>query len=207
MNTYTLTKRRNLLITSLLLFLISYSGIELGHNLSITSMKFTIQNTTVIYIMLWSIYAYFLIRFSHCLLDMENKDADEARELLTFFNPPLHELKSYERFDGYLGKIWRFFTFFATYMLQLVVFMGRSIFGKSFFEYLFPIIFAILVGVASYYSPFMESKKEAANKLVNSFWCSAKNKSYNLLLPDYLKRFETFKVNCTNENDGIGIAE
>jgi hypothetical protein len=53
MDTYTLTKRRNLLITSLLLFLISYSGIELWHNLSISSIKFSIQNTTVIYMMLW----------------------------------------------------------------------------------------------------------------------------------------------------------
>ena len=207
MNPYVLTKRRNLLITSLLLFLISYSGIELEHELSIASMKFAIQNTLVVYIMLWGIYTYFLIRFTHCLLDTENKDADEARELSTLLNPPWYKLRLHKDSNSYIGKIWYFLTFLATYVIQLFIFIGKSIFEKSFFDYLFPIIFTSLVGVASFYSPFMENKKGAASKLIGDFWCSAKSKSSNLLVPDYLKAFETFKINCNDESNSIKIEE
>jgi len=207
MDAYTLTKRRNLLITSLLLFLISFSGIELGHDLSISSIKFSIKETTVIYMMLWGMYGYFFIRFFHCLIDEENKDANDARDLLSLFSPPLYELTSYNSFGGYMSKIWHFFTFMLRYIEQLVFFTMKSLFGKSFLEYLFPILFALFVGTASYYSPFMESKKEATTKLIDNFWCSTKHKSYDMLLPDYLKRFETFNVDCNNKTNSIGIEE
>jgi len=207
MDTYTLTKRRNLLITSLLLFLISFSGIELGHDLSISSIKFSIKETTVIYMMLWGMYGYFFIRFFHCLIDTDNKDANDARDLLALFNPPLYELKSYDNFGGYMNKVWHFIIFIFQYLAQLIFFAGKSLFEKSFLEYLFPILFALFIGIASYYSPFMESKKEAAAKLIDNFWCGTKHKSYDILLPDYLKRFETFNFDCNNKTNSIGIEE
>ena len=47
----------------------------------------------------------------------------------------------------------------------------------------------------------MKSKKEATTKLIDNFWCGTKHKSYDLLLPDYLKRFETLNVNCNNTSN------
>ena len=137
MDTYTLTKRRNLLIISILLFLISFSGIELGHNISISSIKFFIKETTVIYIILWGMYVYFFIRFFHCLIDEENKDANDVRDLLSHFKLPLYELKLYDNFGGYINKIWHIIVFIFRYIEQLILFVGKSLLENLFLNIYF----------------------------------------------------------------------
>ena len=201
MDSYDLTKRRNLLITSIILFLVSFSEMELGNNISLTSgIKITIKDPIVIYIIIWGMYAYFFIRFFQCLIDRENKIANDARELLALFNPPLYELNSYDNFNGYTRKIRRLFIFFFVYIERLIILVIRSLFGKSFFEYLFPIIFALFVGVASCNSPFMKTKKADIYKLISDFWCGTKHTVYDLFLPDYFKNFENFRITCGNNN-------
>jgi len=198
MNTYDLIKRRNLLIISIILFLISFSEVELGNNVSFSfGIKISIKDPIVIYIIIWAMYIYFFIRFFQCLLDEENDNAKHARELVNLVVPPFYVHDSNLTYNTYIRKIRIVFIFIFTYIERLIIFIVRTLFGKSFLEYIFPLLFALFVGISSYYSPFMKTKKEYTHKLISEFWCSAKHKAYERFLPEYLKSFEIFMPSCS----------
>lgn len=201
MNTYFLTKRRNLLLSSILLFLVSFSGIEFGQNISFPSIKFSIKEPMVMYIILWMIFIYFFIRFGHCIWGPENKDADNAKGLFSLFVPPTYELYGTSHYDnGKLSVLWRIIVFSTVYLSQFIIFFMRSIFEKDFFEYIFPLLFALFIGIFSWNSAFIESKKPETFELINNFGCKVKQQSYDLILPDSVRKLDFFKTNCNEHS-------
>jgi len=150
------------------------------------------------------IFIYFFIRFGHCILDPYNKDADNAKGLFSLFIPPTYELQSISHYDnGRFSILWRIIVFSTMYIFQLITFSMRSIFEKDFFEYIFPLLFALLIGVFSWNSAFMETKKPEAFKLINNFGCKVKQKSYDLILPASVKKFDFFTTNCNEHSSKI----
>ena len=56
-------QRRNLLLTSIVLFLINFAGIEIPNKLTIATNQYDISDPIIIYMFIWTILFYFLWRY------------------------------------------------------------------------------------------------------------------------------------------------
>ncbi len=197
-------QRRNLLLSSIILFLISYAGITIENNLILFGNKFIIQDPIVIYITIWVMIFYFLIRYISYYNELNNdlKEYD-------FPNYPWHgNQESY--FERKILSIHNFFQLFQLILLffihnsiQTINFLLQSISQKNFFETLFPILFAILIILLSYNAPFtIEKKQEAFNK-ISFFGNSIYEKSIGFVINDINDRIHNYKIDINDYSKDI----
>jgi len=201
MDTYILTKRRNLLLTSILLFLISFAGVDIQKDLSMTSLKLHIEDPIMIYMILWGLYFYFLIRFIQVLLDSDDEGASDARGLLSLLNPPWYLLKMDDHAIYTFGRLGRLIEFSVTTIFSFIMLIARSILEKDFFEYIFPILFAIIIGFLSYNSTFMEAKKIDFDKRIYNYTCKMKHQLHDIFIPEKLQNYELFDFNYSTKDN------
>lgn len=137
-------QRRNLMIISIVLFLISVGGISIDHEISILGAKLKIENPLVIYIIIWAMYAYFFIRYFQYYYDLDIKfkdywpnDYDDKSQRIVY------NTFSLRRF------IFNIFLFVIKKFSQLIAFSYRVIAEKNFSDYFFPLVFALFAGWVS----------------------------------------------------------
>ena len=155
---------------SIAIFIISFAGIDLGQELKFFGFEISINNSIVLYISIWIMLIYFLIRYISYFSDLDPKFKDYS-----FPNYPFngyHE-KYYEKKLFSLNNIFKFSVslavFLTHFLIDSLLFILFIVFKKNFLETLFPIIFAFFVILTSYNSPFVNSKKEDAFNTIRLF--------------------------------------
>lgn len=162
-------QRRNLLLTSMVVLLVSFAGIEIDNQLILLGTKFKVTDPIIIYMFLWFMLAYFFIRYIQYFLDLSLEHKAYAASIEQY-NTYASDYK--KRFSDYM----RDFIDQSIYLVRLFLsFLLHSIFRKNFSETLFPIIFAVLVTVLSFNTPFVKEKQgKAFEKLNNLFIINSK---------------------------------
>ena len=139
-------QRRNLLVTSLIVFLISYSGIELSNQVIIFGTKFNIQNPLVIYFTIWMMLFYFLLRYIQYFNELNSEDS--------FYYQPFSKNDKESYFTLFFNCIEYIFSN-SFLMLRNI---KKILLEKDFSERVFPIIFAIIIIIISFNSEFTQKK-------------------------------------------------
>jgi hypothetical protein len=169
-------QRRNLLLTSIVLFLINFAGIEIPNKLIIATNEYKIADPIIIYMFIWTMLFYFLWRYFQYYNELliKHKEYD-------FFIYPISSLHEELYFDFKNINIFYVILFFWSILKILVVSFSNlissiilSIFNKNITETLLPFIFAIFVILASIQTPYYKNKEiEISKKLElveNKIW-------------------------------------
>ena len=69
-------QRRNLLLTSIVLFLINFAGIEIPNKLTIATNQYDISDPIIIYMFIWTILFYFLWRYMQFFFNLSQNHVD-----------------------------------------------------------------------------------------------------------------------------------
>ncbi len=76
MNEGFIRQRRNLMISSIGLFLVSIGGITLDKKISIMGAELQIANSLILYISIWGMYLYFFVRYFQYYLEVDDNLKD-----------------------------------------------------------------------------------------------------------------------------------
>lgn len=161
MNEGFIRQRRNLMISSIGLFLVSIGGITLDKKMSLMGAELHIANSLILYISLWGMYIYFFVRYFQYYLEIDDnlkdywiKDHVDGSNIITN-----------ERFSLF-GGIANLIGYLFHKVLKVLSFLFHVIFKKNFSDYFFPIVFAAFVGWSSYNSSFTNQNKDAAKLFI-----------------------------------------
>ena len=172
-------QRRNLLITSIIVFLISFAGIEIDNNLVLFGTKFKINDPLIIYISIWIMLFYFLLRYFQYYIELD----EEYRE----YNFPSYPWKGFRDEHQYniLNIIWLTIVFVFMNIVGTFVFIMNSIIHKNFTETLLPLLFAIFVILISFQTPLVQKKYDEATAKIHVFKEKIYNKTIDKLIFQY----------------------
>ncbi len=154
-------QRRNLLLTSIVLFLINFAGIEIPNKLTIATNQYDISDPIIIYMFIWTILFYFLWRYMQFFFNLSQNHVDYGflnysinhQEDDLFFN--FKDINVYIFFV----MIWRLIKFLINIFSKLFSIAISIIFHKNVTETLLPIVFAIFVIISSYNSTYYKNKE------------------------------------------------
>ena len=180
-------QRRNLLLTSIIVFLINFAGIEIAEQVTIFSTKFTVNNPIVIYISSWIILFYFLLRYIQYYNELNYDDKDY--ELYYY---PWNDYMSSNSIKP-IAFILTTIKYIFENIFRLLAFFWSSIFHKNFTETLFPIVFAIFVILTSFYSPHLQEKKALAIEKTKEFTNIIIDKTYGNVVVLFNRKINTSK--------------
>lgn len=169
-------QRRNLLLTSIVLFLINFAGIEIPNKLIIATNEYKIADPIIIYMFIWTMLFYFLWRYFQYYNELLTKHKE-----YNFFIYPISSLHEELYFDFKNINIFYVISFFWSIIKILVVSFSNfissiisSIFNKNITETLLPFIFAIFVILASIQTPYYKNKEVEISKklefIENKIW-------------------------------------
>ena len=180
-------QRRNLLLTSAIVFLINFAAIEIDKQIIFFGTKLTINNPIVIYISIWIILFYFLIRYIQYYneLDPNDKDYDLSYYPWNNYNPFYS--------NTIISFIWITIKYIVSNILGLLPFLLSSMFRKNFTETFFPIVFALFVIITSFYSPHLQNKQNVAIEKVKEFTSVISDKTYGQIVIYYDDRINDLK--------------
>jgi hypothetical protein len=172
-------QRRNLLVTSTIVFLINFAGIEIGKQITLFGTKFTINNPIVIYISIWIILFYFLIRYIQYYNELDSDDKD--------YELSYYSWNSYDPvyFNKTISIIWTTIKYIFSNLFGLLPFLWSSIFHKNFTETFFPIAFALFVIITSFYAPHLQNKQNVALGKIKEFTDAISDKTYGQIVIYY----------------------
>jgi len=141
-------QRRNLMIISIIILLISLSGISINENMRIGGVSFSIKNPSMVYLLILSMYFYFFWRYLTYYF--------EEAVSVGFF-----EIFRYEYWivTGIKKTILNVIMAIFSIIVGLFSFALQSLTFSKFSTYVFPILFAIFALIIAYSSPFANSKK------------------------------------------------
>jgi len=187
MNEAFIRQRRNLLLTSIIVFLINFAGIEIGEQTTIFGTRFTVNNPIVIYISSWIILFYFLLRYIQYYneLDFDDKDYE-------LYHYPWNDYLS-SNLKKPIALIWTTIKYIFENIVGLFPFFWSSIFRKNFTETFFPILFAIFVILTSFYSPHSQEKKALAIEKTKEFTNIIIDKTYGNIIIFFNKKINILK--------------
>ena len=154
-------QRRNLLLTSIVLFLINFAGIEIPDKLIIATNEYKIADPIIIYMFIWIMLFYFLWRYlqyyNELLLKYKQYD---------FFIYPTHYLSEELYFDLKNINLLQVIAFLLTITKILLIssfnFMSSiisNILNKNVTETLLPFVVAGLVIFSSFQSSYYKNKE------------------------------------------------
>ena len=175
-------QRRNLLVTGIILFLISFAGIEIDENLAIFGNKFTIIDPIVIYICVWLMLFYFLLRYIPYFFDLEAEHRDYGFSLYPWGGFGDFHINRPISIFTIITLVWTTIDFILQNILGIVSSIFHSIFHKNFTETLFPILFTLFVILTSYNAPLMEEKKVLAFSKINKFSDEISDRTYGQVI-------------------------
>ncbi|MCK9336317.1 MAG: hypothetical protein M0P43_00670 [Arcobacteraceae bacterium] len=178
MNESFIRQRRNLLVTGIILFLISFAGIEIGENIEVFGNKFTIIDPIVIYICVWLMLCYFLVRYIPYFFDLEAEHRDYGLSLYPWGGFGKFHIDRPISIFTIIALVWTTITFLFQNILGIVSFLFQSIFHKNFTETLFPLLFTLFVILTSYNAPLMEENKALAFSKINKFVDEISDRTY-----------------------------
>ncbi|WP_324172516.1 hypothetical protein [Sulfurimonas sp.] len=180
-------QRRNLMIISIIILLISLSGISINENMRIMGVPFSIKNPSMVYLFILSMYFYFFWRY------------------LTHYFEEAVSIGFFEIFSDeqvFVKDVKETILNVMSIIVQISFFVLKSFTFPKFSTYIFPILFAIFAFIIAYNSPFANSKKikvyENYNLVVNILFTFE-----NKVLPTVFGwgiEEETGKKNVTNSN-------
>ena len=169
-------QRRNLLLTSIVLFLINFAGIEIPNKLVIATTEYKITDPIIIYMFIWIMLFYFLWRY----LQYYNELLSKHKEYNFFIYPT-----SYLREELYIDfkniNLFYIISFFWSITRILIIssynFVSSviyNIFNKNITETLLPFVLAGVVILSSFQSSYYKNKEpEILKKLKlveNKIW-------------------------------------
>ncbi len=163
-------QRRNLLLTSIVLFLINFAGIEIPNKLTIATNQYDISDPIIIYMFIWTILFYFLWRYMQFFFNLSQNHVDYGflnysinhQEDDLFFN--FKDINVYIFFV----MIWRLIKFLINIFSKLFSIAISIIFHKNVTETLLPIVFAIFVIISSYNSTYYKNNRTRNNKEIRN---------------------------------------
>jgi hypothetical protein len=169
-------QRRNLLLTSIVLFLINFAGIEIPNKLIIATNEYKIADPIIIYMFIWTMLFYFLWRYFQYYNELLTKHKE-----YDFFIYPISSLPEELYFDFKNINLFYVISFFWSIIKILFISFSNflssiisSIFNKNITETLLPFIFAISVILSSTQTPYYKNKEvEISKKLElvgNKIW-------------------------------------
>ncbi|MGE4444787.1 MAG: hypothetical protein AB7E37_07465 [Candidatus Altimarinota bacterium] len=169
-------QRRNLLLTSIVLFLINFAGIEIPDKLIIATNEYKIEDPIIIYMFMWTMLFYFLWRYFQYYNELLTKHKE-----YNFFIYPISSLPEELYFDFKNINLFYVISFFWSIIKILFISFSNflssiisSIFNKNITETLLPFIFAIFVIFSSTQTPYYKNKEiEISKKLElveNKIW-------------------------------------
>jgi hypothetical protein len=169
-------QRRNLLLTSIVLFLINFAGIEIPNKLIIATNEYKIKDPIIIYMFIWTMLFYFLWRYFQYYNELLTKHKE-----YDFFIYPISSLPEELYFDFKNINLFYVISFFWSIIKILFISFSNflssiisSIFNKNITETLLPFIFAISVILSSTQTPYYKNKEvEISKKLElvgNKIW-------------------------------------
>lgn len=169
-------QRRNLLLTSIVLFLINFAGIEIPDKLIIATNEYKIEDPIIIYMFMWTMLFYFLWRYFQYYNELLTKHKE-----YNFFIYPISSLPEELYFDFKNINLFYVISFFWSIIKILLISFSNflssiisSIFNKNITETLLPFIFAIFVIFSSTQTPYYKNKEiEISKKLElveNKIW-------------------------------------
>lgn len=181
MNEAFVRQRRNLLISSIIIFLISFAGIELD-KITLLGSEFKISDPIMIYIFLWLMQIYFFLRYIPFYVELDENHKDYG-----FYKYPWGGF-----YEVYFEKnvsiksviiiIWLTLVFLFQNIIGIFGFLFHTIFYKNFTENIFPILFAIFVFTSSFYAPFTKEKLPLAHDKINQLNNVIKEETYGQIL-------------------------
>lgn len=150
-------QRRNLLLISIAVFLISYAGIEISNEVVLLGVKFEIKNPIVIYITIWIMFFYFFIRYIQYFIDLDSEDKD--------YDFPSHAWGSSSEYTScnFRGRLSITLIFIKENIIGLLSFIISTIINKKISETLLPIIFSAIIMYISLQSEFTKSNYADVN--------------------------------------------
>ncbi|MDN5107399.1 hypothetical protein PJV93_08505 [Aliarcobacter butzleri] len=169
-------QRRNLLLTSIVLFLINFAGIEIPNKLVIATTEYKIADPIIIYMFIWLMLFYFLWRYFQYYNELLEKHKE-----YNFFIYPISYLPE-ELYFGFKNiNLFYVISFFWSIIRILLVSFSNflssiisSIFNKNITETLLPFILAGVVILSSFQSSYYKNKEpEILKKLKlveNKIW-------------------------------------
>jgi hypothetical protein len=180
-NTQFFKQRRNLLIISLVLFIISFAEINF-QNLSFGGAKVQIGNPIVIYILIYIVFIYMFIRYIHYYGELD------------YWSTKYYDYTTWEMAKKQPSS---FFSYLFSNIWAIFIFILNIIFKKDFIENFFPILLAIFVAITSYYSPFIQNQKNNIYSEISNF--------ANVIQTNIQKDIpiKLFDVNDTDDNKNL----
>lgn len=169
-------QRRNLLLTSIVLFLINFAGIEIPDKLIIATNEYKIGDPIIIYMFIWTMLFYFLWRYFQYYNELLTKHKEYNFFIYSISSLPeelYFDLKNINLFyviSFFWSIIKILFISFSNFLSSII----SSIFNKNITETLLPFIFAIFVILSSTQTPYYKNKEiEISKKLElveNKIW-------------------------------------
>ena len=164
-------QRRNLLLTSIVLFLINFAGIEIPNKLIIATNEYKIKDPIIIYMFIWTMLFYFLWRYFQYYNELLTKHKE-----YDFFIYPISSLPEELYFDFKNINLFYVISFFWSIIKILFISFSNflssiisSIFNKNITETLLPFIFAISVILSSTQTPYYKNKEVEISKKLELF--------------------------------------
>lgn len=188
-------QRRNLLLTSIVLFLINFAGIEIPDKLIIATNEYKIEDPIIIYMFMWTMLFYFLWRYFQYYNELLTKHKE-----YNFFIYPISSLPEELYFDFKNINLFYVISFFWSIIRILFISFSNflssiisSIFNKNITETLLPFIFAIFVIFSSTQTPYYKNKEIEISKKLEL----VENKIWNepiLKIKDEINNYFTIKI-------------
>ncbi|MFA7091248.1 MAG: hypothetical protein WC149_05325 [Arcobacteraceae bacterium] len=172
-----LRQRRNLMVMSIIVFVMSFGAIELDKHASIIGIQFIITNPLIIYITIFFMYIYFFIRYIQYYFELEPEYKDYRFYLMRWGGYTEHIFYG-NKFIICLKVFYYTFIFIIENLLSLTNFIFHSLVRKDFSETFFPIVLAVLVSILSWNSEFIKSKKENTSKVFLEFYDKSVEMTY-----------------------------
>lgn len=177
-------QRRNLLITSIIVFLISFAGIKIEEKQTLTLLgtKFYVSEPITIYICIWFMLYYFLWRYWTYFLELDSEHREYGFSIYPWGGFREIYYEKYFSIGTIFSVIRETIVFTFHNLIGVLAFLMKSLFHKNFSETLLPLLFAIFVVISSFYSPFIEKKQELAVEKIYAFTDAVYSKTVGYLI-------------------------